>query len=188
MPADPSLQPNPTDMELATLRKINQIASALVAPDPDLASGPRDIEFMSLRKINQLLWNLLDAGGSGAGPTVGPWTPVPVDPSYAGTGGSSTIQARWVGDPVNGYVQLKGNISGGQTWASAQTLIATLPAGLVPTVAAALLVPSGLSNPDSCSILMVASNGAIYLQPCDSFTYSTSPNQAYFAGVNFPLS
>jgi hypothetical protein len=185
MPADPTLQPFPTDMELATLRKINQIASGLVAPDPDLVSNPHDVEFMSLRKINQLLWNLLDAGIRGGQP-MGPWVPVPVDPGY--TGGTSTIQARWILDPTNGSVELKGSITGGASWSGSQQTVANLPAGLTPSVVRASLIISGLgTTPDSASCLLINVTGALLLSPLSSFIYSTTPDRAFFDGIIFPL-
>lgn len=108
----------PINNEDRSLSKINQILFEM-ADSPGLsglyqtlAPSGGDSRRASLVKINSILKIVQDQGGwSGATPDpVGPWTAVPVDVSYAG--GISTIQARWLIDPIAGLVQLRGSITG----------------------------------------------------------------------------
>jgi hypothetical protein len=178
MPADPTLQPGPSDVELQCLRKITQIASGLAPADPSLNYFPGDVELQCLRKINQLLWNLLDEGG-GAGPTVGPWIAAAFDPGWSGT-----LMGRWLGDPIAGMVQLKGNFSGTPWDTSFSPVVFTLDPSLRPIATRYVIFPSGSgSMPNTISAAIITNGGAALVGVIGTGT----PAQAWLDGVVYSL-
>jgi hypothetical protein len=94
------------------------------------------------------------------GLSLGPWTPVPPVGVF-----SSSIQGRWVVDPVNGLIQLKGYLSG--SGFGPLEPIAMLPPGLRPAENRYMTVPSdsGSGALDSCANLVASTGGQLLIAP-----------------------